>query len=59
MEYTDELRDELREELKATQTEDAMEAIIDQWIAESDITWTEAGEPWMIPAEEEVEEADE
>ena len=47
-----ELTDSLREEIRANLAEESANAALgemqEQWISESEIVWTEAGEPWKM-----------
>lgn len=54
-----ELTDEMKEDFRATLTEEmkseALVSALDQWMAESDIVYTEAGEDWRLPEDDEDE----
>ena len=52
MELTDGLKEELREALMSEREQEAFNNLLDQWMAEADIQYTEAGEPWKMDEEE-------
>ena len=58
VELSDTLKEELRSELLSEAQQDAFNDVVDQWMKEADIRYTEAGELWKMP-EETAEEAEE
>ena len=56
-ELTDEMKEEFRATLLDEHRSDALNSALDEWIAKSDIVYTEEGEKWKIPEEETAEEA--
>ena len=58
VELSDELKQEIRSELLTEAQQDAFNAKVNEWMKEADIRYTEAGEAWRIPEDEE-EPADE
>ena len=57
-ELTDSLREELREALLTEKEQEAFNNLLDQWMAEADIQYTEAGEAWKLDEEEAEEDAE-
>ena len=57
-ELTDGLREELRETLLTEKEQEAFNNLLDQWMAEADIQYTEAGEAWKLDEEEAEEDAE-
>ena len=58
-ELTDEMKDQFRETILNEMVNEAMHTAVDQWIEESDIVYTEAGEAWKLPeADEDYAEED-
>ena len=55
-ELTDEMKEEFRASLLSELRTEALNSALDEWMAESGIVFTEAGESWKIPAEETAEE---
>ena len=51
-ELTDELKEELREALMGEKESEAFNTLLDKWMAEADIQYTEAGEAWKLDEEE-------
>ena len=51
-ELTDGLKEELREALMTEKQQDAFNTLLDKWMAEADIQYTEAGEAWKLPEDE-------
>lgn len=56
-ELTDEMRDEIRETLRQNKITEAVHTAVEQWMEESEIVYTEAGEAWKL-AETEAAEAE-
>ena len=54
--YTDEVKNNLKETLLSEKVQTAMSELTDQWMTESEIVWTEAGQAWQL--DEEPEYAD-
>lgn len=50
-ELTDSLKEELRDALLQEKEREAFTSLLDQWMAESDIQYTEAGEAWRLEEE--------
>ena len=48
VELTDELRAELKPVVQSEKENDAMNALIDQWLEEAAIEWTEEGSSWQL-----------
>lgn len=48
VELTDELKETLRKEIAQNRASDAYSGMLDQWVSESEIVWTEAGEAWNL-----------
>ena len=57
MELTDSLKEELRDALLQEKQQDAFTSLLDQWMAESDIQYTEAGEAWKLDEDAAAEDA--
>ena len=59
VELTDEMKDQFRETILNEMVNEAMHTAVDQWIEESDIVYTEAGEAWKLSEadEDDAEEA--
>ena len=55
-ELTDEMKDEFRETILHEMITEALHSAVDQWMDESEIVYTEAGEAWKRP-EDEADEA--
>lgn len=55
-ELTDDIKEELREALQQQLDEEALTIALDQWEAEAVIAYTEAGDPWKMPEQEQAEE---
>ena len=53
MELTDEKKNEFRETILQEMIAETMHSAVDQWIEEAEIVYTEAGEPWKVPEDEE------
>ena len=51
LEFTDDLKTELRGDLLYDRLNLAFDELTDGWVAEADVAWTEAGEPWKLPEE--------
>ena len=56
VELTDEMREEFRAGIVEEKKSAALNASIDQWMSEADITYTETGEAWKLPVEDEAAE---
>ena len=52
VELTDEMKEEFRATILQEMITEAMHSAVDQWMEEADIVYTEAGEPWKVPADE-------
>ena len=53
VELTDEMKNEFRETILQEMIAETMHSAVDQWIEEAEIVYTEAGEPWKVPEDEE------
>ena len=58
VDYTEEMKTTLKDELLEQKSTAAYNNLIEGWMAESEIVWTEAGESWKLP-EETAEETEE
>ena len=56
VELTEELKDEFRETILQEMISDALHTAVDQWMEESEIVYSEAGESWKLPVDEDDEE---
>ena len=55
VELTDDIRATLKEQVLEEKKTEAYDTLVEKWMAESEITWTEAGESWKLPEEEAAE----
>ena len=53
VELTDDMKNEFRETILQEMITEAMHSAVDQWMDEAEIVYTEAGEPWKVPEDEE------
>ena len=58
VELTDDIRATLKEQVLEEKKTEAYDTLVEKWMAESEITWTEAGESWKLPEEEAAEAAE-
>ena len=56
VELTEELKDEFRETILQEMISEALHTAVDQWMEESEIVYSEAGESWKLPVDEDDEE---
>ena len=58
VEYTDDVKETMKNAVTEEKESAAYSALMEKWMAESEIVWTEAGEPWKMPEEEAAAEED-
>ena len=58
VELTEAMKTEIRDELLEQKQSEALNAALDQWIDESDVVYTEAGEAWKLPEAEPATETE-
>ena len=58
VEFTDDVKAAMKEQLIEQKTTAAYSDLVESWMDEAEIVWTEAGESWKIPAEEAEEAAE-
>ena len=51
------MKDEFRNALLSELRSEALNTALNQWVAEAEIVYTEAGEAWKVPEEEAADEA--
>ncbi|MBP5725670.1 MAG: peptidylprolyl isomerase [Clostridia bacterium] len=56
VELTEELKDQFRETILQEMISEALHTAVDQWMEESEIVYSEAGESWKLPVNEDDEE---
>lgn len=59
VELTEEMKNEFREILTGEMKNEALTTALDEWMATSEIVYTEEGEAWKLPEEEAEEEVEE
>jgi len=57
VELTEEMKNEFRATILQEMITEAMHSAVDQWMEEAEIVYTEAGEPWKAPENEEGDES--
>ncbi|QTE72090.1 peptidylprolyl isomerase [Clostridiales bacterium FE2011] len=53
VELTDEMKDEFRATILQEMITETVHSAVDQWMEEAEIVYTEAGEPWKAPVDDE------
>ena len=58
VELTDEMKEQFRSEILEELRSEALNTAIDQWAKEAIMVWTEAGESWKLPEEDQAQEGE-